>query len=218
MAPVYRLECDRGVRRRIELERGFAYLCPITALDSDDERLWVADLRLLIPVEKGWLVSATTANGFVDESGYERLARQLARLFSRPAYPTSIVRQLLAPLSDLLGEIAERNEGRDPIVEVGLALGRSRFDPATAQIVFMLDGPLDDELRERVLRWGEERLDDPPESISVLLPRIVDLDELTAREYRLLDIVDIAAFSPTEDPQLQVQPGAEPSTSTDVDN
>ena len=79
----------------IERERGFDYLCPVTALTGDDEHLWVADLRILVPVEKGWLVGARTAGGFADEEGRDRLARQLARLFARPAYATPLDRNFI---------------------------------------------------------------------------------------------------------------------------
>jgi hypothetical protein len=207
IAPVYRQECNRGERRRIERERGFDYLCPITGLDSDETRLWVADLRLLVPAEKGLLVDATTADGFTDESGHDRLGRQLSRLFSRPAYPTSLVRKVLQPLTALLADLADSYDGDDPIIEVGLALGRSRADPSTVQVVFILDGALDAELHERLISWGQATIEDGPESIHVLLPQIVSLDDLSARDYRKLDPIDISAFSPAEDLEVFAHPG-----------
>jgi hypothetical protein len=143
VAPVYRFRCDKGSRATIERERGFDYLRPITALEPFDEGLWVADLRLLVAVEKGRLVGADTQPGFSDEQGRERLSRQLARVFSRPAYPTQLIDSLLEPLAGVLQEVSDQYGGQDPIAEVGLALGRSRLDPSTAEVVFLLDGPLE---------------------------------------------------------------------------
>jgi hypothetical protein len=168
------LPCDRGQRRLIERERGFDYLCPVPGLDSDDDRLWVPDLRLLIAVEKRWLVDAATADGFPDIVSRDRLARQLARLFSRPAYPTSLGQKLIHPLAVLLEEITQSYDGDDPIAEVALALGRSRDDSTTAQVVFMLDGDCDVALEERILAWGQEAAQNPPRR-----------DQRTAPSYRL---------------------------------
>jgi hypothetical protein len=196
IAPVYQLSADRGTRRMIELERGYDYLCPVTGLDADDDSLWVADLRLLVPVEKGWLVGAINDHAFVDEAGYERLARQLGRLFSRTGYATPLVTHVLKPLNALLEKITKKYDGEDNIAEVALALGRSRLDPTNAQVVFLLEGPIDDDLRDMILAWGQSVLENPPEGVNVLMPRIAMLDDLTAREYRTLDHVDVSAFSP----------------------
>ena len=199
VAPVYRLRADHGTRKMIELERGYDYLCPVTGLDADEDSLWVADLRLLVPVEKGWLVGAINDRAFVDEADYDRLARQLGRLFSRTAYATSLVTHVLKPLYSLLEKITKKYDGEDNIAEVALALGRSRLDPTNAQVVFLLEGPVDTELRAMILSWGQSVLEDPPDGITVLVPRMQTLDELSAREYRTLDHVDIAAFSPNAD-------------------
>lgn len=213
LAPVYKLDCDRGTRRRIEQGRGFAYLTPIPTLSTEDD-FWVADLRLLVPVEKGWLVDATTRPAYSGEEQRDRLSAQLSRQFSRQAYATPLVEHILRPLAELLGDISERWDGKDPIVEVGLASGRSRMDPSTVQVVFMLDGDLQTELHDLIVDWAEPIIKAPPEGISVLLPRIVSIDELSAREYRALDIIDAASFSPAETEDLQGQAGSG-SSSTD---
>lgn len=195
IAPVYTLTCDAGTRKLIEQARGYDYLCPITGLEADLKRFWVADLRLLMPVEKGWLVGVATSAGFGDEVGYDRLGRQLSSLFARPAYATPLITHILRPLNELLREISER-WADDPIVDVGLALGRSRVDPTNAQVVFVLDGPMDEELHELIIAWGQHIVEASPSGLHVLLPRTVSVDDLTVREYRTLDIIDLARFSP----------------------
>lgn len=202
VAPVYQLVANRGDRNRIQQGRGFDYLVPITGLTQPEDGLWVADLRLLVPVEKGWLVGRTTLPAFTEESGYQRLAQQLSRRFARPAYATVIVDRVLRPAHELFGAIIERYEGRDPIAEVGLALGRSRLDPVNAQLVFMLHGELSEDLHSQIIDWWQEAAEKArADGLEFVAPRFVSLDELTAREYRAFDVLDASALSPEpEDP------------------
>jgi hypothetical protein len=197
IAPVYQLFANRGDRTRILQGRGFDYLVPVTALASPDGALWVGDLRLLVATEKGWLVGRETIAAFADETGYERLAAQLSRHFARPAYATVVVERVLRPTAKLFDSIIERYEGRDPIVEVGLALGRSRLEPVNAELVFMLDGELSPDLRAEIVEWWKPLSEAArADGLELLTPRFVSLDELTAREYRELDVLNASSLSP----------------------
>jgi hypothetical protein len=197
IAPVYLLVANRGDRTRIVQGRGFDYLVPVTALAPHDGALWVADLRLLVVAEKGWLVGRETLAAFVDEAGYDRLAQQLGHLFARTAYATVVVERVLRPTRKLFSDIIERYEGQDPIVEVGLALGRSRLEPVNAQLVFMLDGELSPGLRAQIVDWWQPLSEAArAEGLELLAPRFVSLDQLTAREYRALDVLDASSLSP----------------------
>jgi hypothetical protein len=200
IAPVYELYANAGDRARILQRRGFDYLVPVTALEPADGALWVADLRLLVAVEKGWLVGRETRDGFGEQAGFDRLAAQLGRLFSRTAHATVVGRRILRPIYELLHDIAERYEGHDPIVEVGLALGRSRLEPVNAQLVFMLDGELSGELRGQIIDWWQPVAEQArADGLEVLAPRFVCIDELSAREYRSLDLLDASALSPDDE-------------------
>ncbi len=202
IAPAYWLPCTAGDQQRIEQARGFDYFCPVTALPAGEGGLWVADLRILIPVEKGWLAEPdrNLQPAFTDEGGFDRFAAQLARRFARPAYPTAVNRHILAPLYKLLGQVGVDYEGRDPIVDVGLALGRSRLDPTNVQVVFLLERELEQALRARLVDWWEEVSGVARDAgLAVLAPRFVTLDELTAREYRQLDFIDAASLSPSDE-------------------
>ena len=188
---------DKGQRKQIELGRGFHYLCHVPVLEPDEYGIWVADLRLLVPVEKGWLVERNAFAAFSDEAGFDRLTELLAACFSRRAFATVIVNHVLGPTLELLKQIAVDLEGNDPIVEVGLATGRSRVEPTNAQVVFMLDGELPPELRGRILDWWETTSEVARAAgLETLVPRFVSVDDLTAREYRALDLLDAEAFSP----------------------
>ena len=189
IAPVYLLPAKRGDRTRIVQGRGFDYLVPITALAPPDGALWVGDLRLLVVAEKGWLVGREVMPAFADEAGYDRLAQQLSRQFARTAYATVIVERVLRPAHQLFADIIERYEGEDPIVEVGLALGRSRLDPVNAELVFMLDGQLPADLRAQIVGWWQPLSEAArADGLELLAPRFVTLDDLSAREYRELEL------------------------------
>lgn len=197
IAPVYVLYANPGDRMRIQQSRGFDYLVPIPALEPPQGALWVADLRLLVGVEKGWLVDRETLCAFTDEADYERLAQQLAHRFARTAYATVVVDHVLRPAIELFRDIVERYEGQDPIAEVGLALGRSRLEPTNAELVFMLDGELPPELRAQIIEWWQPVAEQARvDGLELLVPRFVSLDELTAREYRAIDVLDASSLSP----------------------
>jgi hypothetical protein len=179
--------------------RGFPYLTAVSALSQPEHSVWVADLRLFIPVEKGWLVGCETGPAFTEEWEYDRFADRVASRFARRAFATAIVDHVIGPTLDLLRGIAADFEGLDPIVEVGLATGRSRLDPTNAQLVFMLDAELPDDLRARIVDWWEPTAEAARAAgIETLMPRFVGLDQLSAAEYRTLDLLDAAALSPQD--------------------
>lgn len=200
IAPVYALFANAGDRSRIVRGRGFDYLVAITSLEAPAGGLWVADLRLLVTVEKGWLVGREIIDGFVSEGEFQSLAARLAKRFARPAYAQSIVDYVLKPSYQLWGQILERYGGDDPIVDVGMQLGRSPLDPVNVQLVFLLDGDISAELRAQIVDWWQPLSESAREAgLEFITPRFVRMDELTAREYRNLDILDAAALSPEEE-------------------
>jgi hypothetical protein len=202
VSPVYELYASAGDRTRILQARGFDYLVPVTALEPAAGALWVADLRLLMPVEKGCLVGRETREAFTEEAEYQRLARQLAHRFARPAFATIVVERILRPAGKLFADIIERYEGNDPIAEVGLALGRSPLEPVNAQLVFLLDGEAGSELHAQIIDWWQSVAEQArAEGLEIIAPRFVSLDDLSAREYRSLYLLDASSLSPEpEDP------------------
>lgn len=200
VAPVYELFAPVGELTRILQARGFAYLVPIPILEPVKGALWVADLRLIVPVEKGWLVGRKTLDGFVDQAGFDRLSKQLADLFSRQAHATVVGSNVLKPCFGLVADINDRYEGKDPIVEIGLALGRNRLEPVNAQLVFILDGELPQELRQQIIDWWQPVAEQARlAGLETLAPRFVSVDKLSAREYRSLDLLGASDLSPDDE-------------------
>ncbi len=202
VAPVYFQRLSRGDKRRILQGRAFDYLCPVTSLDTIEEGLWVADLRILIAIEKGVLVDLEAFPAFAEQTEYDRLSNQLSRRFSRPAYPRRINDYLIRPVQSMLLELAERYVGADPISDVGLALGRSRLDPDNAQVVFLLHGPIENELRTFLVDWWAPVAAHAENAgLTVLPPWFVNETDLSAKEYRRLDWLNADSLSP-EDEQV----------------
>lgn len=196
LCPVYPLDASRGDTKLIVAGR-FNYFTEVTGLEPNEGLVWVADLRLLTPIEKGWLVGRTTRPGFTTQAGYDRFAEKLGNLFARTAYATSVGEHVLRPLSKLLRAVAKDFNGDDAIAEVGLAQGRDRLNPVNVEVVFMLDRDLDPELRARIMDWWSPvceaaRLAD----LELLPPRFVLMTELSAAEYVTLDPVGADDFSP----------------------
>jgi hypothetical protein len=61
----------------------------------------------------------------------------------------------------------------------------------------MLDGELSSELRAQIVEWWQPLSEAArTDGLELLAPRFVSLDELTAREYRALDVLDASLLSP----------------------
>jgi hypothetical protein len=78
-----------------------------------------------------------------------------------------------------------------------LRIGRSRVDPINAQVVFLLAGPIGDELKNLIIDWwGDHRERAHQDGLELLQPDFLLLGELSASDYRQLDPVDVSTYSP----------------------
>jgi hypothetical protein len=64
------------------------YLAHLLAFDGG---FWVADLRLEVPVEKGWLAGQQRKPGYLDEIGAEKFGQRLVRIRERPAVRLAVL-------------------------------------------------------------------------------------------------------------------------------
>ena len=117
LCPVYVLRASKGDRKMIASRRGFPYLVAVTALPAVEDGIWVADLRLQVSVEKGWLVGRGTQPGFLEQLEFDGFADQLAARFARRAFASVVVTHVINPTLELLRGIATDFAGDDPIVE-----------------------------------------------------------------------------------------------------
>jgi len=193
LAPTYVYRCSAGESQKIKQGRAHGYFCWASGLPEVEGGLWVADLRILLPIEKGWLVGRELQEGFADEAGYEDFASRLASHFARIAYSSRLQSEVFKPLKAVLAEITEIFQGEDGIVQVGLELGRNRLDPQSVRICFIGDQPLAEAVREHLSEWWTRTFGGQQSSgLQVLAPEFTDYDQLSARRYASLGFLPIS--------------------------
>lgn len=163
---------------------------------------WVADLRLLLPVEKGWLAGRNPIPAFRTEAERTEVGHRLAWLHDRPAFDGRFVRTVQQPLIDALRALRRDNrEAFDrlshQVAEVGVSTDRNLVID-TAEILLLCNEPLDSDLHTWAHDWWTSSVEAAAEARLTLLPlRVELLDRLSASEYRRLTRVPLAAVSPT---------------------
>lgn len=197
-----------GDRKLIRTGRSQRYLW----LPALPDGFWVADLRLLLPVEKGWLAGRAPIPAFETESQRTEVGRRLAWLHDRPAFDGRFVRTVQQPLVRALRTL-HRQDGEafdrlsDQVAEVGVSTSQNlRID--TAEIVLLCNQSLDPDLQAWADEWWTSSAEAATEERLTLLPlRVELLDQLSAAEYRRLTRLPLAAVSPNaawygEDPYV----------------
>lgn len=158
LAPVYCLTTWK--RKKLEGGKGPRYWLLVP--DIPEDGVWVADFRIDIPVEKGWLASQARIQGFADEDAKRAVGRRLASQRGRPAFSRELnavherlftaLRNLNAEESDLAEKLFDRLE--EVVVQVD-----SHFAPSSAQLVFLTSEPLSDDCREWLEQWRDAVVD-----------------------------------------------------------
>lgn len=186
VAPIYAIT-DNGWKRKLRKGSGPKYWLLIPDLRVDDQ-LWAADLRIEVPIEKGWLAGQERTIGFIDEAAKRAVGSRLALLRSRPAFSSLIDRLVVAgfasSLEKAITEDGDLEDHAESVLEICLQVD-SFLDPRDVRIVVVTDG----EAPPPVRTW----LDDSHESIAselatddVLLHPIgvEDFNTMLAKDYR----------------------------------
>lgn len=162
---------------------------------------WVADLRLFIPAEKGWLAGQERIEGFRTESERISAGRRLAWLHDRPAFDGRFARTVQTPLRQAL--MALRREDRsffdqlsEQVSEIGVSTDQN-IAIAVAELVVLCGSGPDQAVIEWFHEWwtgsAERAVDD---GLTLLPLRFERLDAMRASEYRRLTRLPLAAVSP----------------------
>lgn len=85
------------------------YLLEVPSLPETG--VWVADLRLVVPLEKSYLLSKDPIDGFPDESARRAVGERVALLHSRPAFDDALVALVVDPLVTELSAMAKKDIG-----------------------------------------------------------------------------------------------------------
>ncbi len=198
ISPVYFRPSNKGEATGIRSGFHFNYLTWIDSLPDDANGVWVADLRISVPVDKGWFVGRDTWPAFADPTRLTNFRGRLGRLLSRPAYPQSVVDLLLKPLNKYLEQLAATFDLTE-IDEIGLELGHDRGDADTARLLMLCRAPASVDLQTALKGWWESSFgQDQPQALTILPPEFALYSRLDTLRYRTLLLLDLSAFSPDD--------------------
>lgn len=193
LSPVYHFKCPDGTATRIRRGEEFQYLFPVSTLPECANGLWVADLRLTVSIEKGWVLGKRTQGAFKSNTEYLGFAQRMAELITRFAYPRRLQEVFLAPLMTKMRVLEETYAGRSGILEVRYACGRDQDDPDTVEPVFLSERALDGDVMADLTDWWVRTFNESgsTDGLVVLSPRFATYggkDCIDPREYESLQI------------------------------
>jgi len=156
VAPVYALTADSHL-----CDRDYIFQIAPPSLAGE---IWVADLRLELPLEKSLLVGRTPIEAFSSEDGYIQFANFLARRRGRPAL-ASVIHEVLSVTTRRLKDDhkAHRNlarRARANVYKLMVAIeDGTRLAPVAAKLYVVTDGaPTDDARAWFDVWWNEARI------------------------------------------------------------
>lgn len=196
VAPVYDIASRLKPGQLDQLARGYVgHLVLLTAGWLPSGR-WVADLRIEMPLEKGWLVGREPRPGLAEIRQYERLAARLAARRGRPALSTRLTMSLSRPLREWLSEGGKPS--RDSIESLRLrVVGDPVISTQAELLVITTDERMTPEHEAKWRAWEAELLQSADQDGVLLSPfRYGTLDEFTARDLETSLRLDFDHLSP----------------------
>lgn len=184
IAPVY--SCSEWKKKLIK-GRGPAYLLSLPQLRADPGKgVWVVDLRLEFPVEKGWLAKQPRLECFPDEESKRAVGQRVAMLRSRPAFSpsmSSVHRALTRAIESWPDD--EDIDDLAPLDEVAVHID-NHLRPTVAQLVFLTaGGTLDERVREKLEEWWESlRPDAAAAGLNLLTLDFRNVESVSLADYR----------------------------------
>jgi hypothetical protein len=200
ISPIYdrSVDLDSGWRRKLRRGEGPLYLMHVPALH---EGFWVADFRIEVPVEKGWLATRRRVDGFADEAAQRRVGERVAMLRSRPAFDGKFVALVQRPLVTALKALRASNRELydrmgSQVDEVAVQLD-SFIDPHDARVTLLVSGDIDQDIDE----WWREWWDATSEScqasdLSLQAFAVRRTSDVNVAEYRRMTTVPLGRLSP----------------------
>lgn len=203
VAPVYEASDilqDSNRQRQVQ-QRQIGHLVLLTG-PTLAPGLWVADLRIEVPLEKGWLVGRERIEGFATEAEYLSLAKCLGRRYDRPALDNAVsncvVRSLRKRLHVLKGQRKADLVGE--LQELRLATDGPRMKVTSAQLVVFTHKDLPPALVTDWFDawWDTARIDCEGKGLTLLFSRYTTLAKMAAVDYESTIPLDFDYLSPDE--------------------
>ena len=134
----------------------YQYLVPLTPPGL--EGLWLADLRIEMPIEKGWLVGRDPIRAFSDLADYRAFSSRLRLLKSRAASEGDVSDQMIQHLRGFLARNTER--ARQALEEVSGVMYEEHGPDRSPNLLTLHVFPKDDELPMQTRRLFDEWYDE----------------------------------------------------------
>ena len=199
VSPIYDRSEDlnSGWRRTFQRGGGPRYLMYVPALTNG---FWVADFRIEIPVEKGWLATRSPIDGFGDEAAQRKVGERLAVLRNRPAFASRFVELIQRPLVEDLKKLKAENlhlyetmVQEDPEIAVELD---SFLDPRLVRLTLLVERALSTGTEEWWRAWWDDASGRCEAVGLVLQPFAVrEVTEVNLAEYRKMTTLPLARIS-----------------------
>lgn len=200
ISPIYDRsgDLDSGWRRKLRRGEGPRYLMHLPALGGG---FWVADFRIEMPVEKGWLATRRRLDGFADEAAQRRVGERIAMLRSRPAFAGRFValvqRPLVAALKDLRTTNRDLYDRMDSQVEEVAVELDSLLNPHSARVTLLVEQQVDQEIDDWWHQWWDTASESCQTTDLVLYSFAVRrTSDVSLAEYRRMTTVPLARISP----------------------
>jgi hypothetical protein len=191
-------DLDSGWRSKLRKGGGPRYLMHVPAISDG---FWVADFRIEVPVEKGWLATRAPIDGFADEAAQRRVGERIALLRSRPAFAPRFVDLVQRPLVGVLKKLRADNlslyqsmDEKDPEVAVELD---SFLDPRVARVTLLVEHPVDEAIEEWWRGWWDAASEQCEAGGLTLQPfAIREASQISLAEYRRMTTLPLSRISP----------------------
>jgi hypothetical protein len=190
-----------GGERKLAAQGRIQHLLHLPALDDG---LWVADLRLALPFDKGWLASRTPIQAFHNDKERYEVGRRLAYMHRRPAFDPTFVRVVQQPLVAALRALSKDDRElferlHHDIHEIGVRTDRNS-EMGFAEVWALGGG----DVRIDCVEWLREQWDDwhgraDAAGFRLLPLRIESLTDMSAADYRTLTALPLANISPSNE-------------------
>jgi hypothetical protein len=186
---------DGGTRNLIRQGRDHNRM----AVPGLGDGFWVADFRLEVPVERGWLAAQERIVAFPNDADRWEVGRRLAWLRARPAFDSRFVRSVQKPLVNALRALAAADRPRyelmhREVAEVGV------MSASHAEMTDVAINVLYDSLSQATKEWWLEQWETwaelaEAEGLNLLPLGFDDLAELSAAEFRAMTRLPLAHIS-----------------------
>jgi len=203
VAPVFDASGVELSQRGLIVKNRFMYLIHLPALSAVRSGLWVADLRIEVPVEKGWLASQQRLAGFVDEESRRCVGQRLAWIRGRPALGKALVDWVQRPLDKALAELKRMDPERYAalileLAEVGIEADSLLF-PSRVRLVLMADDAFCQSSTEWLQEWWDGARELAEGAGLTLQPlEFATAATMSVQEYKRLVVIPLGRHSPDD--------------------